>query len=51
MCRTMNELEKTVADYRSLKSMKEELDEQGNVRSSDILIPMINSQRQAETSP
>ena len=28
MCRTMNELEQVVADYRSLKSMKEELDEQ-----------------------
>lgn len=23
MCRTMNELEKVVADYRSLKAMKE----------------------------
>ena len=28
MCRTMNELEKVVADYRSLKAMKEELDAQ-----------------------
>ena len=28
MCTTMNELEKVVADYRSLKAMKEELDAQ-----------------------
>lgn len=26
MCRTMKELEKVVADYRSLKAMKEQLD-------------------------
>ena len=26
MCRTMTELEKVVADYRSMKSMKDELD-------------------------
>ena len=28
MCRTMNELEKAVADYRSLKALKEDLEEQ-----------------------
>lgn len=28
MCRTMNELENVVADYRSLKAMKEELEAQ-----------------------
>lgn len=28
MCMTMKELEKVVADYRSLKAMKEELEEQ-----------------------
>ena len=28
MCKTMNELEKVVADYRSLKALKEELEEQ-----------------------
>ena len=28
MCRTMNELEKVVADYRGLKAMKEQLDEE-----------------------
>lgn len=28
MCRTMNELEKVVADYRSLKALKEDLEEQ-----------------------
>ena len=28
MCKTMSELEQVVADYRSLKSMREELDEQ-----------------------
>lgn len=26
MCRTMDELEKVVADYRSMKTMKDELD-------------------------
>lgn len=26
MCRTMNELEKVVADYRSMKAMKEQID-------------------------
>lgn len=26
MCRTMNELEKVVADYRSLKALKEDLE-------------------------
>lgn len=28
MCKTMNELEKVVADYRSLKALKEELEAQ-----------------------
>ena len=28
MCRTMKELENTVADYRSLKALKEDLEEQ-----------------------
>ena len=28
MCRTMNELENVVADYRSLKALREELDAQ-----------------------
>ena len=28
MCRTMNELEKFIADYRSLKALKEDLEEQ-----------------------
>ena len=28
MCRTMNELEKVIADYRSLKAMKEQLEEE-----------------------
>ena len=28
MCRTMKELENVVADYRSLKALKEELEEQ-----------------------
>ena len=28
MCRTMNELEKVIADYRGLKAMKEQLEEE-----------------------
>ena len=38
MCRTMNELEKVVADYRNLKAMKEELEEELKKNlSSDVL--------------
>lgn len=28
MCKTMNELEQVIADYRSLKALKEEIDAQ-----------------------
>ena len=37
MCQTMNELEKAVADYRSLKAMKEELEEQLKDVERDII--------------
>lgn len=37
MCRTMNELEKMVADYRSLKSLKEELEEQLKAVEREII--------------
>ena len=35
MCRTMKELENVVADYRSLKAMKEQLEEELKVLSED----------------
>ena len=30
MCKTMNELEKVVADYRGLKALKEQVEEEKN---------------------
>ena len=36
MCRTMKELENVVADYRSLKAMKEQLDEELNAVEREI---------------
>ena len=35
MCRTMNELEKVIADYRSLKAMKEQLEEEFEMLTKD----------------
>ena len=41
MCTTMNELEKVVADYRSLKAMKEELDAQLKDAEREMLIVFV----------
>ena len=46
MCNTMNELEKAVADYRSLKAMKEELEEQLKDVERDI-ISYLDSKKKA----
>lgn len=37
MCRTMKELENTVADYRSLKALKEDLEEQLKSLERDMI--------------
>ena len=37
MCRTMKELENTVADYRSLKALKEDLEEQLKALECDMI--------------
>ena len=37
MCRTMKELENTVADYRSLKALKEDLEEQLKALERDMI--------------
>ena len=48
MCRTMNELEKAVADYRSLKALKEDLEEQLKDIEREI-IGYMDSNELAET--
>lgn len=37
MCRTMNELEKVVEDYRSLKALKEQLEAELNEAEREII--------------
>ena len=49
MCRTMNELEKTVADYRNLKSLKEELDEQVKDLEREIIGYLDSHDKLSET--
>ena len=49
MCRTMNELEKVVADYRSLKALKEELEEQLKDAEREILSYLDSNEKLSET--
>lgn len=49
MCRTMNELEKVIADYRSLKTMKEEVEEQLKAVEREIIGYMDNNEKLTET--
>ena len=49
MCRTMNELEKVVADYRSLKALKEDLEEQLKDIEREIIGYMDNNEKLSET--
>lgn len=49
MCMTMKELEKVVADYRSLKAMKEELEEQLKDAEREILSYLDNHEKLSET--
>lgn len=49
MCRTMNELEKMVADYRSLKAMKEQLEEELKDAEREIISYLDNNEKISET--
>lgn len=49
MCRTMNELEKVVADYRGLKAMKEQLDEELKAVEREIIGYMDTNEKISET--
>ena len=45
MCRTMKQLESIVADYRSLKTLKEELDEQLKAMERDMIDYLDSNQK------
>lgn len=49
MCKTMNELEKIVADYRSLKSLKDELEEELKAVEREIIGYMDANEKLTET--
>ena len=49
MCRTMNELEKVVADYRSLKAMKEQLEEEMKAAEREIISYLDSNEKLSET--
>lgn len=49
MCRTMNELEKVIADYRSMKALKEELEEQVKDLEREIIGYMDANEKLTET--
>ena len=49
MCRTMNELEKVIADYRSLKAMKEQLEEELKAVEYEIIGYMDANEKLTET--
>lgn len=48
MCRTMKELEKVVTDYRSMKAMKEELDEQIKALEREMLSYLDSNEKLTE---
>ena len=49
MCRTMNELEKVVADYRSMKAMKEQIDAEVKSLEYEIIGCMDANEKLTET--
>ena len=49
MCRTMKELENVVADYRSLKAMKEQLEEELKAVEREIIGYMDANEKLTET--
>lgn len=49
MCRTMKELENAVADYRSLKALKEQLEEELKAVEREIIGYMDTNEKVSET--
>ncbi len=49
MCRTMKELENVVADYRSLKAMKEQLEEELKAVEREIIGYLDSNEKLSET--
>ena len=49
MCKTMKELESVVADYRSLKAMKEQLEEELKAVEREIIGYMDSNEKVSET--
>lgn len=49
MCRTMSQLENVVADYRSLKALKEDLEEQIKSLERDMIDYLDSNQKLSET--
>lgn len=49
MCKTMIELEKAIANYRSLKALKEELEEQLKDAEREILFYLDSNEKLSET--
>ena len=49
MCKTMNELEKVVADYRSLKAMKEQLEDEMKAAEREIIGYLDSNEKLSET--
>ena len=49
MCRTMKQLESIVSDYRSLKALKEELDEQLKALERDMIDYLDSNEKLSET--
>lgn len=49
MCRTMNELEKMVADYRNLKALKEQVEEEFKAVEREIIGYMDTNEKLTET--
>lgn len=49
MCKTMQQLEKTVTDYRSLKAMKEQLDEELKAMERDMIEYLDSNEKLSET--
>ena len=49
MCRTMKELENAVADYRGLKAMKEQLEEELKALEREIIGYMDSNEKLTET--
>lgn len=49
MCRTMNELEKVVSDYRTLKALKEEVEEELKAVEREIISYLDSNEKLSET--